>query len=179
MESNLGWYVIQAYSGHENRVKSNIEQRLRSMNMEDKVKQILIPTEEVTEVRRGKKVLSTKKFFPGYILIEVGMTEEVWQVIKNVPGVFGFVGIKNGQPLPIEENEVEAILENVSGRSKKAKIKAQFEEGESLRVTDGPFVNFFGTVAELSVNKERVKLMINVLGRSTPVELQFHQVEKI
>ncbi|MDI6785178.1 MAG: transcription termination/antitermination protein NusG [bacterium] len=178
MESKKDWYVIHTYSGYENRVKSNIEQRIKNMEVENLIKQVLIPTEEVAEVKGGKKKLSTKKFFPGYILIEMEMSDKAWQVIKNTPGVFGFIGGKD-KPIPIEDSEIETMLENISGKGKKLRIKAQFEEGENLRVIDGPFANFVGSVAEINIKKERLKLMISVLGRSTPVELQFHQVEKL
>lgn len=178
MEGKKGWYIVHTYSGYENRVKSNIEQRIKNMEMEGLVKQILIPTEEVTEVKGGKKRVSKKKFFPGYIILEMEMSNKIWQVIKNTPGVFGFIGSKD-KPIPIEENEIETMLENISGKGKKLGVKAQFEEGESLRVIEGPFANFVGTVAELNVKKQRLKLMISVLGRSTPVELRFNQVEKL
>jgi transcriptional antiterminator NusG len=178
LEGKKAWYVIHTYSGYENRVKSNIEQRIKSLNMEDKIKQILIPTEEVAEVKGGKKKISTKKFFPGYILIEMEMSEKVWQAIKSTPGVFGFIGSKD-KPIPVEDSEIESMLDSISGKGRKLRVKAQFEEGESLRVIDGPFINFVGTVAELNPKKEKLKLMISVLGRSTPVELKFHQVEKL
>lgn len=177
-EVEEAWYVVHTYSGYENKVKANLKKRLKAMNLEDKVKEILIPTEEVAEIKGGKRKVSTKKFFPGYILIKMKLTDASWHVVRHTPGVFGFIGEKN-QPLPLEEKDIENILQQMEGGARKVRPALEFVEGETVRVLEGPFTNFIGTVEEISPRKESLRVMINILGRNTPVELGVTQVERL
>ncbi len=169
------WYVIHTYSGYENKVKASIEERLQAAGLQDRVAQILVPTEEVVEVRRGKKRISPRKFFPGYILIQMEMSEDVWYLIKDTPRVTGFLG--GNVPTPVSEEEVQEIIEQMRGEAAKPKPKVIFSEGESVRVIDGPFSNFTGVVEEVNPERGKVKVMVSIFGRATPVELDFLQVE--
>jgi transcription termination/antitermination protein NusG len=171
------WYVINTYSGYEAKVKTNLENRIKSMKMEDKIFQILIPVEEVTETRAGKKRITNKKFFPGYILVEMEMDENSWSVVRNTPKVTSFVGSGN-KPTPLPDEEVTAILEHIGKRRERRALKTQFEKSDLVKVMDGPFANFSGTVEEINPERERVKVMVTIFGRQTPVELEFHQIEK-
>ena len=171
------WYVINTYSGYEAKVKTNLENRIKSMKMEDKIFQILIPSEEVTETRAGKKRITNKKFFPGYILVEMDMDENSWSVVRNTPKVTSFVGSGN-KPIPLPDEEVTAILEHIGKRRKRRALKSQFDKGDLVKVMDGPFANFSGSVEEINPERERVKVMVTIFGRQTPVELEFHQIEK-
>ncbi len=172
------WYIIHTYSGYENKVKTNLEQRLQGMGLTDKISQIVIPSEEVTEIHGGKKKKVSKKFFPGYVLIEMEMSDETWHIVKHTPGVFKFVGDKN-KPIPLDEAEVKDILQvPVSGVSR-LKPSLKFEKNEPIRVIQGPFTNFIGTVGEIDPKQGKLKVMMNILGRITPVELEVYQVEKL
>jgi transcriptional antiterminator NusG len=171
------WYVINTYSGYEQKVKANLESRIKSMGMEDKIFQILIPSEEVTETRNGKKRVTNKKFFPGYLLVEMELDENSWYVVRNTPKVTSFVGVGN-KPTPLPEEEVTAILEHIGKRRERRALKTQFDKGDLVKVMEGPFANFSGTVEDINPERERVKVMVTIFGRQTPVELEFHQVEK-
>jgi len=175
---NRNWYVIHTYSGYEAKVKTNIEQRLQGMGWEDKISQIVIPTEEVTEVRGGKKIKVPKKFFPGYILVEMEMSDETWHLVKHTPGVFGFVGDKN-KPIPLNETEIRDILQGSKLGVSRLKPSLKFEKNQPIRVIQGPFTNFIGTVGEIDQKQGKLKVMMHILGRVTPVELEFHQVERL
>jgi len=172
------WYVINTYSGNEAKVKANLESRIRAMGMENKIFRILVPSEEVSEVRGGKKKISTKLFYPGYILVEMDMDEESWYVVRNTPKVTGFVGTSN-KPTPLQSEEVDAIMGQVTtGTKSKPKPKVLFERGERVKITDGPFTNFNGSVEEVNLERGKLKVMVTIFGRQTPVELEFVQVEK-
>jgi transcription termination/antitermination protein NusG len=171
------WYVINTYSGNENKVKTNLEHRIHAMNMENKIYRVLVPSEEVSEIRGGKKKISTKRFFPGYVLVEMDMDEESWYVVRNTPKVTGFVGNGN-KPTPLTQEEIDGILGQVTGAKSKPKPKVLFERGERVKVTDGPFTNFSGVVDEVNLERGKLKLMVTIFGRQTPVELEFVQVEK-
>ncbi len=172
------WYVIHTYSGFEQKVKQSLEERLQSLGLADRVEQILVPTEEVVEIRGGKKKVSSRKFFPGYLLMEMEMDDELWYAIKDTPRVSGFLGEHN-KPIPIPEREVEAIIKQMKGETIKPKPKVAFEKGENVRVIEGPFTNLTGAIAEVNQEKGKFKVMVSIFGRATPVELEFMQVEKI
>jgi transcriptional antiterminator NusG len=170
------WYVIHTYSGYESKVKSGMEERLRISGMTEKVAQILVPTEDVVEIKGGKKKISTRKYFPGYVMIEMAMDDDVWYVIKNTPKVTGFLG--GTKPTPLDDTEVSRLLEQLRGESI-PKPKFMFEKGEQVRVIDGPFTNFTGVIDEMNMDKGKVRVMVTIFGRATPVELEFPQVEKV
>ena len=175
----LRWYVVQAYSGFENHVKRSLEERIRRYGMEDKFGQILVPTEEVVAVdSKGQKRKSERKFFPGYVLVQAEMGDETWHLIKAVPKVLGFLGASTDKPTPIRDEEAEAILHRMQEGAEKPRPKVLFEPGESVRVIDGPFNDFNGTVEEVNYDKSRMLVAVQIFGRATPVELEFHQVEK-
>lgn len=171
------WYVVHTYSGHEKKVKTNLERRLKALGIEDKVSQIIIPTEEVSETKSGKKKTISRRFLPGYILIEMEMNDDTWHAVRHTPGVFGFIGEYNN-PTPLPKEDVENIINQIEGK-KPPITRTIFKKGEAVRVTQGPFIDFEGTVGEVDDKHGRLKVMINILGRSTPVELEVHQVEKI
>ena len=176
---SASWYVLHTYSGHENRVKLNLEQRVRTMGMAENLEQILVPTQLVTEIKDGKKKISTKISFPGYVLIKVELNDELWYVVRSTPGVMGFVG-NSTHPTPLEDEEVENILSGDERRAREeAKQMFDFSKGDRVKVIDGPFAGFSGLIDELNEEKSKLRLMISIFGRSTPVELEFHQVEKI
>lgn len=170
------WFVIHTYSGYENKVKKSLEERFSHSDMDGKLGEIVIPTEEVVEVRQGKKKISSRKFLPGYVLINVVMDQDVWYVIKNTPKVTGFLG--GNAPAPLSAAEVKDVMDQVKGESQRPKPKFQFEKGEGVRVIEGPFMNFNGTVEEVNPDKGKVKVMVSIFGRATPVELEFAQIEK-
>lgn len=171
------WYVVNTYSGFENKVKTNLESRIKAMKMEEMIFRVLVPSESVTDVRGGKKRSMTKRFFPGYILVEMEMTDESWYVVRNTPKVTGFVGSGN-KPTPLEAEEVENIIGQMEGTRARPKLQVQFEKGELVKVVDGPFANFSGKVEEINLERAKLKVMVTIFGRSTPVELEFSQVEK-
>jgi len=172
------WYVIHTYSGFENKVRQSIEQRVAAMGMRQAVSQVLIPTETVVELKKGKRREASRKFFPGYVLIRMDMSDELWYLVKNTPKVTGFVG-PGVRPTPIPEDQVQAILHQVVTGAERPKHKVMFSHGESVRVIDGPFSNFTGIVAEVKPDKGRLKVMVSIFGRPTPVDLEFLQVERV
>jgi len=172
------WYVIHIHSGFENKVKIRLEREIKLANMEDFVSQILIPAENVVEVKSGQKKVSSRKFFPGYILIEMEMNDEIWQLIRNIHGVSGFIGNKE-KAVPLSEKEIQKIFEKLKEKEEKPKPKVMFDKGENIRIIEGPFVDFNGEIEEISPEKGRLKVMVSIFGRSTPVELESWQVEKI
>lgn len=172
------WYVIHTYSGSEHKVKSSIEQRLEHLGLSDRVSQILIPTEDIFELRKGQKQLSSRKFFPGYVMIEMEMSDEVWYAIKNTPKVTGFLGSGN-KPTAMRQEEIESIVKQMETGRSKPRPKVLFEKGERVKIIDGPFASFTGQVNEIHGDKEKIDVMVSIFGRSTPVELDFYQVEKI
>ena len=175
-EGERHWYVIHTYSGYEQRVKTNLEHRIKSMDAEDKVFQVVIPTENEIEIKDGQKRTVARKVFPGYILVEMLMTDESWNVVRNTPGVTGFVGAGT-RPIPLDEGEVKAIFEQMEAET--PRIKVGFRAGESVRVVDGPFIDFIGVVDEINAEKGKVKVLVSFFGRETPVELDFLQVERL
>jgi transcriptional antiterminator NusG len=173
------WYAIHIHSGYdENKVGENVGYRFKSMGLKDKISQVLIPTQQISEIKDGKKKISTKKFFPGYALIEMELTDDTWYVVKNTPGVMGFVGAGT-KPIPLAQEEVEYILSEIKRVAKKPKPKIIFEKGESVRIVDGPFTNFIGIIEEIYPERGTLKLEVTIFGRTTPVELNFLQVERI
>ena len=174
----MRWYVVQAFSQYENSVKKALAERIERAGLEDLFGEILVPSEEVVEMRDGVKRRSERKFFPGYVLVQVDMTDEAWHLIKSVPRVLGFIGNSGGKPTPITEREAEQILNRVKDSTEKPKPKTLFDVGEMVRVCDGPFNDFTGTVEEVNYEKSRLRVAVSIFGRSTPVELGFDQVEK-
>lgn len=177
-ELKKNWYVIHAYSGYENFVMREVEERINRHNLKDKIEEVIVPAEEVVEVRSGQKRKSTRKFFPGYVLIKMVMDDETWHIIKNIPRVLGFIGGTGQVPAPISEKEANAILQRVEEGETKPRPKILFEPGEVVRVIDGPFQDFNGVVEEVNYDKNRLHVAVLIFGRSTPVELDFGQVEK-
>ncbi|OEF96402.1 transcription termination/antitermination protein NusG [Vulcanibacillus modesticaldus] len=173
------WYVVHTYSGYENKVKTNLEKRVESMGMEDQIFRVLVPMEEEIEHKDGKKKSTMKKVFPGYVLIEMIMTDDSWYVVRNTPGVTGFVGSTGAgsKPTPLLEDEAKAILKQMG--IEEARPKVDFQIKETVKVIDGPFENFVGYIEEINVEKQKLKVLVNMFGRETPVELDFNQVEKI
>ncbi len=174
----LQWYVVHAYSGFENQVKRALEERVARAGMEDLFGEILVPTEEVVEMRDGTKRRSERKFFPGYVLVQMEMNEDTWHLVKDAPKVMGFIGGTSDRPAPITQREADAILQRVQEGVDKPKPKVLFEVGEVVRVIDGPFNDFNGVVEEVNYEKSRLRVSVLIFGRSTPVELEFGQVEK-
>ncbi|WP_293941861.1 transcription termination/antitermination protein NusG [Sphingomonas sp.] len=175
------WYIIHAYSGFENKVRDSILSEANRLGLAGMVEAVEVPTEKVTEVRRGKKVTSDRKFFPGYVLAKLGMTDQVYHLVKNTPKVTGFLG-PNGKPQAITEAEAARILntkEEAAAAAPKARIKVDYEIGDSVKVLDGPFASFNGIVEELDFDRSRVKVSVSIFGRATPVELEFEQVERV
>lgn len=171
------WYGVHTYSGYENKVKLNLEERIRALDAEEMFGEILIPAETVVELKKGERKTSTRKFFPGYILIEMELNNETWHIVKDTPKVTGFVG--GGQtPPPIPEDEVALITDRMAEGEDRPKPKVEFEVGETVRVIDGPFHNFTGVVEDVNPDKAKLKVMVSIFGRVTPVELEFIQVEK-
>lgn len=173
------WYVIHTYSGHENKVKTNLEKRVESMGMGDKIFRVVVPTEETVEVKGGKRKTVQKRVFPGYVMVEMIMTDESWYLVRNTPGVTGFVGStgSGSKPTPLKDHEVRAILRQMG--EMEARPAVDFQVNEPVRVVEGPFADFVGTVDEVLVEKNKLRVMINMFGRETPVELDFDQVERL
>jgi transcriptional antiterminator NusG len=174
----LRWYVIHAYSNFENKVKKSLEERVKRDGLEHKFGKIIVPTEEVVEMREGQKRRSERKFFPGYVLVQMEMDDETWHMVKEVPKVLGFIGGTSDKPAPITDAEADAILHRVEEGVDKPRPKVLFEPGEVVRVTDGPFNDFNGVVEQVNYEKNKLRVAVQILGRSTPVELDFSQVEK-
>ena len=172
------WYVIHTQTGYEDKVKSSLEAKMKSVSGEDKISQVLVPIEQVSEIKAGKKKISQRKFFPGYILVEMDLTDDTWYMIKSITGVTGFVGA-GARPIPLKSEEIDAILKQTKDAKEKPTPKVMFEKGEAVRVIEGPFMNFNGTIEEANAGKGKIKIMISIFGRATPVELEMWQVEKI
>ncbi len=172
------WYVVHAYSGFEGQVKRSLEERIKREGLQDQFGQILVPSEEVIEMKGGQQRRSERKFFPGYVLVQMDMSEETWHLVKDVPRVMGFIGGKADRPAPITEREAQVILQRVQEGSERPRPKILFEPGEQVRVVDGPFKDFSGNVEDIDYEKSRLKVSVLIFGRATPVELDFSQVEK-
>ena len=177
-EVSKSWYVIHTYSGFEQKVKTSLEEQFGRSLCKEALGEIVIPVEDVVEIRKGKKKVSSKKFFPGYVLISVDMSQDIWYMIKNTAKVTGFLG-SGSKPVPLSEEEVKTIKGQISGESSLFRPKFSFEKGESVRVIDGPFLNFNGSVDEVNQEKGKVRVMVSIFGRATPVELEFSQVESV
>lgn len=174
----MRWYVVHAYSGFENKVKQSLEEHIKRAGMEERFGDILVPTEEVVEIRGGQKRRSERKFFPGYVLVRMEMDDETWHLVKEVPRVMGFIGGRSDKPAPISDKEADQILNRVQEGVEKPRPKVLFEVGEVVRVIDGPFTDFNGAVEDVNYEKSRLRVAVLIFGRSTPVELGFDQVEK-
>lgn len=172
------WYVVHAYSGYENKVKNSLAEYVERAGLEDKFGQVLVPSEEVVEIRDGKKRTSERKFFPGYVLVQMEMDDQTWHLVKNVPQVMGFIGGTSDRPAPISKKEVDRILQKVEDGVDKPKPKVIYEPGEMVRVIDGPFKEFEAVVDRVDYDKNKLQVSVLIFGRSTPVELEFTQVEK-
>ena len=172
------WYVVHAYSGYEKRVMNTLKERIELHGMQEHFGDVLVPTEEVVEMKGGQKRKSERKFFPGYVLVQMELNDEAWHLVKETPRVMGFIGGKADKPAPITEREANLILQRVDDSADKPKPKTLFEPGEMVRVIDGPFNDFNGVVEEVNYEKSRLRVAVLIFGRSTPVELEFSQVEK-
>ena len=172
------WYVIHAYSGFEQQVRRSLDERIKRKGLEDVFGEVLVPTEEVVEMREGTKRRSERKFFPGYVLIHMELNDDTWHLVKEAPRVLGFIGGKKDEPAPISDKEVDSILNRIQEGTDKPKPKVLFEAGELVRIIDGPFNDFNGVVEEVDYDKSRMRVSVSIFGRSTPVDLQFIQVEK-
>ena len=175
------WFVVHTYAGYENKVKSNLASRVRSMNMEERIFEVVIPMEDVIEFKAGRKMVVPKKVFPGYLLVRLHLDDDSWRVVRDTPGVTGFVG-GGAKPTPLSRKEVETILgvkEGVAGMEKKARPRLEFDVGEQVRVVAGPFADFNGAISEINVDQSKLKVLVNIFGRETPVELEFGQVAKL
>src|ERR1041384_965272 len=172
----MDWYVVNTYSGFEQKVKDHLVKRIEEASLNEHVGQVLIPTEEVTEIREGKKRIAQRKFYPGYILVEMGMTDELWHVIRNTPRVTGFLG--GDRPVPLSQGEIETIFEQIGKAKARPRPKTQFEEGEPVKITSGPFVNFQGVIEEVNAQRGKVRITVSIFGRQTPLEVDFEQIEK-
>ena len=177
--TGMRWYVVHAYSGQEKSIQNALLDRIKRSGMQDKFGQVLVPTEEVVEMKSGQKAISERRFFPGYILVQMDMTDETWHLVKSTPKVTGFIGGSAMRPTPISDKEVENILHQVQEGVERPKASVSFEIGENVRVADGPFASFSGVVEEIDEARSRVKVAVSIFGRATPVELEFGQVEKV
>jgi len=175
-ENDKNWYVVHTYSGYEERVKRNLEQRIKLMDSSEDIAQVIVPTEEEVEVRSGQKRTVTKKILPSYVLVNMRMSDNSWNIVRNTPGVTGFVGSGN-KPVPLREEEVGQILKQMEAEI--PRVKVGFKQGQSIRVVDGPFTDFVGVVDEIIGSKGKIKVLLSLFGRETPVELDFLQVEKL
>lgn len=174
----MRWYVVHAYSGFEQHVKRSLEERIQLAGMQDKFGDIMVPTEEVVEMRDGQKRRSDRKFFPGYVLVKMEMTDESWHLVKDVPRVMGFIGGTSDKPAAISDKEADAILNRIQEGVEKPRPKVLFEAGEVVRIIDGPFNDFNGVVEDVDYDKSRLRVEVSIFGRSTPVDLEFSQIEK-
>ena len=177
--SPLRWYVVHAYSGMEKAVERNLRERIDRAGMQEQFGRILVPTEEVVEVKNGKKSVTERRFFPGYVLVEMEMTDETWHLVKNTSKVTGFIGGKSNKPTPIPAREIDKIMQQVQDGVEKPRPKVLFQVGEDVRIKDGPFTDFNGAVEEVNYEKSKVRVSVTIFGRATPVELEFGQVEKV
>lgn len=175
------WFIIHTYSGYEDRVKTNLEHRIESMDVKDKIFQVVVPTEDEMEIKDGQRRTVARKIFPGYIMVEMVMDEESWHVVRNTPGVTGIVSTQDDkgkiEPVPLDEGEVESILKQME--SKTPRVRTGFSKGQSIRIVDGPFIDFIGVVDDINEEKGKIKVMVSFFGRETPVELDFLQVERL
>ena len=172
------WYIVHTYSGFENKVAESLQQRVQAYGMETEIGEVLVPTEDVVEMRGGRRVVTTKRFFPGYILVEMNMSDRAWHVVKNTPKVTGFVGA-GAKPTPLTREEVDQILHQVTVAAEQPKPKYTFDKGDQVRINEGPFTSFNGVVDDVNIDRNTLKVMVTIFGRSTPVELDFLQVEKL
>lgn len=170
------WYVVHTYSGHENKVKANLEKRIETTGMSDRIFRILVPTEEKIERKKGKEKVVSRKLFPGYVLVEMIMTDDSWYVVRNTPGVTGFVS-SGTKPLPLNTQEVKEILEGMGLEERKE--LPEFEKGDRVQIVDGPFEDFVGIVQEINVQQKRARVLVSMFGRETPLDLEFYQIEKV
>jgi transcription termination/antitermination protein NusG len=177
-DMELKWYIVHTYSGFEHKVKTNLEERIKSLGQEMYFGKILVPTEQVVELKKGQKKTSSRKFYPGYILVQIALNDETWHTVRNTAKVTGFVG-GGSHPFPVPDEEADRIIRQMEEGISKPKPKYSFEEGDEVRVIDGPFTNFQGVVQEVKPDKEKLRVFITIFGRSTPVELDFIQVNKI
>ena len=177
MEQQARWYAIHAHSGQENRVKENLENAVRKLDYGNLIEEVLIPCEEVAEIKGGKKSITTRKFFPGYVLVRMVLNDDTWYLVKNTPGVSGFIGAGR-TPVPLDDEEVRGIIEREKEEQLKPKPKVMFEIGERVKITEGPFANFMGIVDEVNIERGKLKVMVEIFERLTAVELEFWQVEK-
>ncbi|MCL0073586.1 transcription termination/antitermination protein NusG [Dehalococcoidia bacterium] len=175
-DDGKNWYVVHTYSGYEQRTRANLEHRIESMDVKDKISQVVVPTEDEVEIKGGQRRTVARKILPGYMLVQMKMDEESWYVVRNTPGVTGFVAAGN-RPVPLEEEEVEKILNRM--KTAVPKIRIGFSRGENVRIMDGPFAEFIGTVDEINLEKGKVRLMVSFFGRETPIELDLSQVQTI
>ena len=177
----LKWYIVHTYSGFEHKVQQNLEERIKTLDQEEFFGRVLVPTEQVVELKKGKKKTSSRKFYPGYIMVQMALTEETWHTVRNTAKVTGFIGGGPGgdTPTPVPDYEAEKIIKQMEDGVSKPKPRYSFEEGDEIKVIDGPFSNFQGTVEEVKPDKEKLRVLISIFGRSTPVELDFIQVNKI
>ncbi|WP_416191747.1 transcription termination/antitermination protein NusG [Neisseria sp. CCUG12390] len=173
------WYVVQAYSGFEKNVQKTLKERIAREGMGDYFGQILVPVEEVVDIKNGRRTISERKFYPGYVLVEMEMTDESWHLVKSTPRVSGFIGGTANRPLPISQREADVIMQQVRSGIEKPKPKVEFEVGQSVRVNEGPFADFNGVVDEVNYERNKLRVSVQIFGRETPVELEFGQVEKI
>ena len=176
--SKKRWYVLQAFSGFESRVAITLREYIKQQQMEDQFGEVLVPTEEVVENVAGKRRKSERKFFPGYVLVEMAMNDDTWHLVKSVPRVMGFIGGTPDKPAPISKREADLILNRLEQSAEKPRHRKEYQPGEEVRVTEGPFADFNGTVEEVNYEKGRLKVSVSIFGRATPVELEFGQVEK-
>jgi transcriptional antiterminator NusG len=174
----MNWYIVHTYSGYESKVKTSLEERIMSLELKDRIPQILVPSEPVVEIKGGKKRISDRKFFPGYILVEMELSDDTWYLIKNTPKVTGFLG-GGRHPTPLPSEEIQYIIEQLRGEAEKPKLRVLFERGENVRIVDGPFTNFTGAIDEVDEIRGKLKVMVSIFGRATPVEMEFLQVEKV
>ncbi len=176
--SNQQWFVVHTYSGFENKVAASIEQRAKIFGLQDRITRVVVPTEEVVEVRKGQKRITPQKFFPGYVLVQMELTDETWHLVRSTPKVTGFVG-SGAKPVPLPQEEVEEILRQMEEGAEKPKPKSIFQQGDKIRVIEGPFVNFTGTIEDVNLERGKLKVMVAIFGRLTPVEIEYYQVERI
>ena len=172
------WYIVHTYSGFEKKVEDSLKQRVHAYGMQEDIGEVLVPTEDVVEMRGGRKVITTKRFFPGYILIEMNMSDRAWHIVKNTPKVTGFVGA-GAKPTPLTHEEVDQILHQVTVAAEQPKPKYTFDKGDQVRINEGPFTSFNGVVDDVNIDRNTLKVMVTIFGRATPVELDFLQVEKL
>ncbi len=172
------WYVVHTQTGQEEKVKAGLESRVEAKSLGDKVSNILVPTEKVSEIKEGKRRILHRKFFPGYVLIEMELDEETWYLIKSTPGVSSFIG-SGKKPLPLKESEIKVIIQQAKEKKEKPQPRILFEKNEAVRIKEGPFTNFSGVIEGVNPDKQKLKVMVSIFGRSTPVELEYWQVEKI